>query len=79
MKVTIYGKQQCPNCTRAKELCEARGIDYEYIDFVETGMTKQQLEAIMGTPVSSVPQILVDDKPVGGYNHLTTHLQFAGK
>lgn len=79
MQVTIYGKQQCPNCVRAKELCEARGIAYEYIDFVETGMTKQELEAIMGTPVSSVPQILVDGKPVGGYNHLTAHLQLAGK
>lgn len=79
MQVTIYGKQQCPNCVRAKELCEARGIAYEYIDFVETGMTKQELETIMGTAVSSVPQILVDGKPVGGYSHLTAHLQLAGK
>lgn len=67
MNVTIYGKTDCPNCVRAKELCTAKGIEFEYIDFVKTGMTRDQLGEIMQTPVSTVPQIVVDGKPVGGF------------
>lgn len=70
MKVVIYGKPGCAFCTRAKDLCEAKGIDHEYIDFIAAGMSKQDLEAIVGKPVSTVPQILVDGVHVGGYTEL---------
>lgn len=70
MKVVIYGKPNCPFCVRAKDLCEAKGIDHEYIDFIAAGMSKQDLEAIVGKPVSTVPQILVDGVAIGGYTDL---------
>lgn len=74
MKVVIYGKQSCPFCVSAKELCKAKGIDYEYIDFIQAGMTKQDLEKIVGKPVNTVPQIFVDDKHVGGFTDLDSLL-----
>jgi len=67
MNVTIYGKEACAFCKRAKDLCEAKGIEHNYIDFVETGMTKADLEAIVGKPVNTVPQIFVDGVHIGGY------------
>lgn len=75
MKVVIYGKEGCAFCTRAKELCEAKKIDHEYIDFVKTGMTKQDLEQIVGKPVGTVPQILVNDIAIGGYIELVPLVQ----
>jgi len=77
MKVTIYGKPQCPLCDRSKALVEARGIDFEYIDFVAANMTREELSVIMGRPVSSVPQILVDGCPIGSYPELVDHLRKA--
>lgn len=75
MKVVIYGKEGCAFCTRAKELCEAKEIDHEYIDFVKTGMTKQDLEQIVGKPIGTVPQILVDGVAIGGYTDLVPLVQ----
>lgn len=75
MNVVIYGKEGCPFCVRAKELCEANKIDYKYVDFIKAGMTKQDLEKIMGKPVSTVPQILVNDVAVGGYTDLVPLVQ----
>lgn len=70
MKIVIYGKQSCPFCQRAKSLCESKELDYEYIDFIEAGMTKEDLEKIVGKPVKTVPQILVDDVGIGGFMDL---------
>lgn len=70
MKVVIYGKQGCAFCVSAKELCKAKGIDHEYIDFIQAGLTKEDLEKIVGKPVKTVPQILVDDVAIGGFNEL---------
>lgn len=75
MKVVIYGKPGCVFCTRAKDLCEAKGIDHEYIDFIAAGMNKQDLETIVGKPVGTVPQILVDGVTIGGYTDLVPLVQ----
>ncbi len=55
MKVTIYGKEGCAFCTRAKDLCQEKAIEHEYIDFIAAGMNKADLEAVVGKPVSTVP------------------------
>lgn len=75
MKVVIYGKEGCPFCVRAKELCETKEIDHEYIDFIKAGMTKQDLEQIVGRPIGTVPQILVDGVAIGGYTDLVPLVQ----
>ena len=74
MKVVIYGKPACVFCTRAKDLVKAKGIDHEYVDFIETGMGREGLEEIVGGPVTTVPQIFVDNVHIGGYTDLVSHL-----
>ena len=71
MFVTIYGRTTCPYCVRAKSLAEklknnVADFDFRYIDMPTEGLTKQDLEPIIGKPVQTVPQILIDDKPIGG-------------
>ncbi|QZA70506.1 GrxA family glutaredoxin [Erwinia phage AH04] len=79
MKVVIYGKDQCVFCKRAKQLVEERDVDNEYIDIIETGLGKEGLEKIVGGPVTSVPQIFVDDVHVGGYTDLVSYLNKPNK
>ncbi|BAS48566.1 GrxA family glutaredoxin [Aggregatibacter actinomycetemcomitans NUM4039] len=42
-------------------------FDYRYIDIIEQGMSKEDIANIIGKPVQTVPQILISDKPIGGY------------
>jgi len=77
MKVTIYGKEGCAFCKRAKELCQAKGVEHNYIDFVEAGMTKADLQAVVGKPIDTVPQIFVDGAHIGGYTDLVPLVQKA--
>ena len=71
MFVTIYGRLSCPYCVRAKNLAEklknaVENFDYRYIDIIEQGMTKEYIAKIIGKPVHTVPQVLIDDKSIGG-------------
>lgn len=71
VKVKIYGKEQCVYCKNAKELAaqlQTRGkLTFEYIDIQAAGIGAPELSELVGQPVKQVPQIFVDDKPVGGY------------
>lgn len=74
MKITIYGKDNCSFCKRAVELSKqlkTQGLsDYEYIDIVANGIDATTLGELVGKPVKTVPQIFVDNKPIGGYTEL---------
>jgi glutaredoxin len=68
MKIVIYGKPNCPYCDMAKSLAERKGHDTEYktldIDYAWADIGKLFPQA------RTFPQILVDDKPIGGYSDL---------
>lgn len=66
MKIEIYGKPRCPSCTRAKQLCELRGLDYEY-KLLDADFTFDELlEKVPGA--KTFPQIFIDEKPIGGFD-----------
>jgi glutaredoxin 3 len=68
-QVEIYTWSRCPFCIRAKELLSEKGVDYqEYcIDGDETARDKMRQRA---SGRSSVPQIFIDDRHVGGCDDL---------
>ena len=68
----IYGKQDCPFCSLAKEEMQLRGIPFEFIDLKEIGKTAAE---VTGRPVKTVPQIYVQGKYVGGYEELMDFLE----
>ena len=72
MYVKIFGKKNCTGCEQAKALLEAKGIGYEYVD-VMTTPTAQALFRDNGW--RSVPQILINDEWIGGFNELKEKLQ----
>lgn len=67
--ITIFGRQSCGFCRRAKELCEIRGLQYRYVDIEEEGISKADLEKTIGKPVLTVPQIFHGRDHIGGFDN----------
>ncbi|CAG8999317.1 MAG: Glutaredoxin 1 [Candidatus Celerinatantimonas neptuna] len=71
MQVVIFGRPGCPYCVRAKQLAEQlsdvqEDFKYRYVDIYDEGITKADLSRSVGKPVETVPQIFIDQKPIGG-------------
>lgn len=80
MQVIIYGKPGCPYCDEAKALAErvgkqVSGFTFKYLCIREEGMTKEDLVAIVGQEVRTVPQIFVGDQYVGGYAEFKSFIE----
>jgi glutaredoxin len=66
--IIIYGKTQCPYCDMAKNMCEQKGIDYEYKQLGTDFDRNEMLETFPGA--RTFPQIIVDGNKIGGYTEL---------
>lgn len=73
MQVIIYGKDDCVECNKARMLCQIQSIDFQY-HLVGQGVSVDELQAKVGQPVRSLPQIFIQqggaDDYVGGYDAL---------
>lgn len=67
-KVEIYTKFACPYCFRAKLLLEDKGVDYEEFDAAGGPRREEMLARANGG--TTVPQIFIDGKHVGGSDDL---------
>jgi glutaredoxin 3 len=63
-RITIYTKDRCPSCVRAKALLGRKGVAYQEID-VE-GRDDLRLWLVETTGQRTVPQIFAGDRPLGG-------------
>lgn len=68
MSVKIYTKKWCPYCKNAKALLNNKNVSYEEINIEEKGMSREELAKITGG--MSVPQIVINDEAIGGYDNL---------
>ncbi|MBB4857036.1 glutaredoxin 3 [Novosphingobium chloroacetimidivorans] len=69
-KVEIYTKWGCPYCVAAKSLLDKKGVSYEEYDVTMGGPKKaEMLERVPGA--RTVPQILVGDKALGGFDDIS--------
>ena len=82
MHIVIYGKDSCPYCQKAKKLSEGlqqglkEEVIVEYHNTIEEGLDRFKLTKIMGFEVTTVPQILVDKKPIPeGYTGFNRYIQ----
>jgi glutaredoxin 3 len=66
--VAIYTTRWCGYCVRAKALLDAKGIPYEEIKLDDDPQFRQTLFDLTGG--WTVPQIVVDGEPIGGYTEL---------
>jgi glutaredoxin 3 len=67
-RVRLYTTRWCGYCVRAKELLDAKGVEYEEVALDGDPAFRQRLFDLTGG--WTVPQILIDGTPIGGYTEL---------
>lgn len=79
MEVIIYGKDGCTNCDKTRMLCQIQSIPFQYLS-VGSDISVDALQAKVGQPVRSLPQIFIQEAAgadlihVGGYDELRSQL-----
>ena len=67
-KIRMYTTTWCGYCVRAKALLDAKGVPYEEVRLDDDPHFRQTLFDLTGG--WTVPQILIDERPIGGYTEL---------
>jgi glutaredoxin 3 len=67
-EATIYTTSWCPSCVNAKAFFDNRGVTYTEIDVEQWDDPRGKLEEITGQ--RTVPQIVIGDTHVGGFDDL---------
>ena len=74
--VTIFTREGCPHCIRAKAMLKERGIAFEEIKTGQgTGVSSRTLRATTGR--STVPQVFIGGKHIGGADDLARYFGVA--
>ena len=66
--VIIYSASWCAPCRYTKKLLNNKKIKYKEIDIEKADISRQDLEKITGG--STIPQIIINDKCIGGFDQL---------
>ena len=64
----MYTTDWCGYCVRARALLSSRGLEFEEIDLGDDPGFRASLNELTGG--WTVPQILIDERPIGGYEEL---------
>jgi glutaredoxin 3 len=67
-RITVYTKQSCPYCVRAKHLLTRKGIAFEEISVEGNDALRAWLVERSGQ--RTVPQIFAGERSLGGYSDL---------
>ncbi len=67
-RIQIYTTRWCGYCVRATSLLDAKGLPYEEVAVDDDPAFRQRLFDLTGG--WTVPQILIDGDPIGGYTEL---------
>lgn len=68
-KVEIYTKAFCPYCTRAMRLLRSKGVDPEEHDITLGGPKRAEMVQ-RANGRSTVPQVFIDGRHIGGSDDL---------
>jgi len=67
-RVTVYTTEPCGYCRTAKALLDRRGIPYDEVNLAKDAGGRAELVALTG--MMTFPQVIVDGKPLGGFQEL---------
>ena len=68
-KIEVYSTTYCPYCVRAKQLLDAKDVDYTEIDVTGDDTARIALVEKSGGR-KTVPQIFINGRSIGGYDDL---------
>ncbi len=72
-KIKIYTTSWCGPCKAAKNILKQKNLKYEEIDIEQKEWTRDDLYNVTGG--RTVPQIVIDDQYIGGYDDLSRMIQ----
>ena len=75
--ITVYTKQNCVYCVKAKSLLKGLGLTFTEKKLEEFESVDSMIKDI-GKKVRAMPQIKVDGELVGGYNQLIEYFNNKG-
>ena len=67
-QVTIYTRKWCGYCTAAERLLKDKGVAFENIDCTGDDAKRRWLADLTGR--TTVPQIFIDGRAIGGYDDM---------
>jgi glutaredoxin 3 len=68
-KIVMYSKANCPYCDWAKLLLDSKKATYSEIRIDLDADQRAEMERLSGR--RTVPQIFINDQPIGGYDDLS--------
>jgi len=68
MQIKMYTKGYCSFCFAAKNLLTKRGLAFEEISVSGDLTAEREMQKLTGR--TTVPQILINNTPIGGYTEL---------
>ena len=69
MGIIVYSKPACVYCDKTKALLTRLGLEYTE-KVVSKDLSLEELFKELGKQVRTIPQIVIDEKLIGGYNEL---------
>ena len=70
MKAIVYGTSKCSWCDKVANMLGDNEIEVEKIDVSESKENLKSMKGAAGKNVSTVPQVVIDGKFVGGYTEV---------
>jgi glutaredoxin 3 len=68
-RIRIFTSDACSFCVRAKNLLAMKGVSFEEVYFPRSD-TRARMDLVELTGRYTVPQVVVDDRPIGGWDDL---------
>ena len=69
-RVVVYSTSWCPWCHRAKALLQENGVPFQEVDGEREWGNGFRDEIERRTGGRTVPQVIIDGRPIGGYEEL---------
>jgi glutaredoxin 3 len=69
-RVIVFSTAHCGYCSRAKDMLERWGIPFEEVRIDQDSAAMKEFARITNG-ARTVPQIIIDGKPIGGFSELT--------
>lgn len=69
-RVTVYSTAHCGFCSRTKDMLDRWGIPFEEVRIDSNHAAMNEFTEVT-KGARTVPQILIDGKPIGGFSELT--------
>ena len=66
--IKIYSTNWWGSCMAAKKLLDDKGLSYKEINIEKAGISREDLIKLTGG--YTIPQIIINEKPIGGFEQL---------